>query len=61
MSLRSGCFIDEAFFPVKSKTSGLGTTLLKHQIIRVYELSNNGLKEFCCVTPLPSLHCAVIV
>jgi hypothetical protein len=34
-SLKSVCFNDKVFFsPDKSKTSGLGTTLLKCQIIR---------------------------
>jgi hypothetical protein len=38
VSLRSACFIDEAFSQVKSKTSSLGTTLLKCHIIRISEL-----------------------
>ena len=33
MSSRSACFIDEAFFLVKSKTSGLGANLLQCYII----------------------------
>jgi hypothetical protein len=32
---------------VESKTSGLGTTLLKCWIVRIFELSEVGLKEFC--------------
>jgi hypothetical protein len=36
-------------FSGKNKTSGLGTTLLKHQIIRISKLSDIGLKECCCM------------
>jgi hypothetical protein len=36
------------FFLVKRKTSDLGTTLLKYRIIRISELSDVRLKEFCC-------------
>ena len=39
MSLRSACFNDETFL-VRSKTSGLGTTLLKCLIIRITDLSD---------------------
>jgi hypothetical protein len=38
MSLRSACFVDEAFFQVKSKTSALETTLIKCQNIRFFGL-----------------------
>jgi hypothetical protein len=40
------------FFSGKSKASGLGTTLQKCRIIRISELSNIGLKEFCCICVL---------
>jgi hypothetical protein len=46
MSLKSAYFIDEVFFLVKSKTSSLGTTFLKCQIIRISELPDVRLKEF---------------
>jgi hypothetical protein len=36
-----------SFFLVKSKTSGLVTTLLKCQIISISELLDGGLREFC--------------
>ena len=48
MSLRPACFITEAFFLVQGETSGLGTSLLKCQIIRISEISDIGLKAFCC-------------
>jgi hypothetical protein len=38
------CFTDEAFFLIKSKTSGPGTILLKCQIIRFSGLSDDRLK-----------------
>jgi hypothetical protein len=31
------------------ETSGLGTTVLKCQIIRISGLSDDRLKEFCCM------------
>jgi hypothetical protein len=46
LSLRSACFIEEASFLVKSKTSCLGTTLAKCWIIRISELSDVRFKEF---------------
>jgi hypothetical protein len=33
------------------KTSGLDITLLKHQIIRIFALSDDRLKQFCCTCP----------
>jgi len=46
MSARSACLIDAAlFFLIKSKTSGLGTTV-KCKIIRISRLAYDGLKEF---------------
>jgi hypothetical protein len=44
MSLRSAGFIDEAFSLVKIKISS------KRQIIRISELPDSGLKEFCCLS-----------
>jgi hypothetical protein len=49
MFLRSTCFIYEAFFLVKSQTSGLGTTLFKCWIIMVSGLWDVGLKEVFCI------------
>jgi hypothetical protein len=49
MSQKFSYSIDGNFFLVKSKTSGLGTTFLKCQIIRISRLLNVGLKEFCSV------------
>jgi hypothetical protein len=49
MSLRSACSTDEAIFVVNSEVCVLGTTLLKYRIVRISELSDAGLKEFCCV------------
>lgn len=40
------------FFSGKSKATGLGTTLQKCRIIRISELSNIGLKVFCCICVL---------
>jgi len=34
-------------FLVKKKTSGLGTILLKCQVISISGLSDDGIKEFC--------------
>jgi len=48
MSVTSTCAIEEAFFLVKSKTPGLGIALHKCWIIRISELSDVGLKKFCC-------------
>jgi len=46
MSSRSACFNNEAFFLVKSKTSGLRANLLEcHVISRELDA---GLKEFFC-------------
>ena len=42
-------------FLTKNKTSGLGTTLLKWQIIRISELTDIRLKEFCCTSRSQSL------
>jgi hypothetical protein len=39
-----------SFFLVKIKTSGLRTTLSKCWIIRISELSDIGLKAFCCIS-----------
>jgi hypothetical protein len=49
MSLRSACFSNEAFSG-KNKPFGLGTTILRSQIIRISELLGIGLKEFCCIS-----------
>ena len=38
------------YFLVWCKTSGLGTTLHKCWIIRIYKWSDVRLKEFCCVS-----------
>jgi hypothetical protein len=35
MFLRSACLTDEAFFLVKSKTSSIGPSFLKCQVIRI--------------------------
>lgn len=35
-------------FLVKNQTSGLGTILLKCQVISISELSDDGVKEYCC-------------
>jgi hypothetical protein len=40
------------FFSGKSKASGVRTNLQKCRIIRIYQLSNIGLKEFCCICVL---------
>jgi hypothetical protein len=48
MSVTAACFIDEAFFLVKRKTSGFGTTVLKYWIIRISKLSDVRVKEFSC-------------
>jgi hypothetical protein len=53
MPLRSAHFTGEAFL-VKSKTSSLGTTLLKCEIFKISELLNLRLREFC-FTLLPTL------
>jgi hypothetical protein len=36
-------------FLVRSRTSGLGTSLLKCQLIRIFILSDDILKEFHCI------------
>lgn len=48
MPLTSACFITEALFLVKSRTSALATMLLKCRISRISELLDTRLKEFCC-------------
>jgi len=35
-------------FLVKNQTSGLGTILLKCQVIGISGLSDDGVNEFCC-------------
>ena len=47
--MMSASFINEAFFLVKSKTFDFGITLLNCQISKLSRLSDNRLKEFCCV------------
>jgi len=42
-------FPQRDFLLVKSKTSGLGTVLLKCWMIRISELLEVWLKEFCCI------------
>ena len=58
MSVRSACFIDEAFFGgvggIQSKTCYFGTTCML-RIIRISELWKVGLKEFCCIMELCSI------
>jgi len=46
--LETICFSDGSFFLIKSKTSGFQITLPKCWIIRISELPDIGLKEFCC-------------
>jgi hypothetical protein len=48
MSQTFACFTHEAFL-VRSRTSGLGTSLLKCQHIRISKLSDDILKEFHCI------------
>ena len=48
MCLRPIHFTDEHFSST-SKTSSLGTTLLKCRIYRIPKLLNIRLKEFCCI------------
>jgi hypothetical protein len=48
MPLRSACFIGEAPHQGGNKVLGLGTNV-ECQIIRICELSDTGLKEFCCI------------
>jgi hypothetical protein len=48
VSLRTTCFIYEAFFLVKSKTSRLGIVIPKCWIVRISKLLVLRLKEFCC-------------
>jgi hypothetical protein len=43
----------------KSKTSGVVTSLLKCQIIRISELSV-GLKEFCCIVIRTGVFCVFV-
>jgi len=45
-TLLEACFIDIDFL-VRSRTSGLGTALLKHWVIRISEILAVRLKEFC--------------
>jgi hypothetical protein len=47
-------FHGQSFFLIKSKTSGLGTTLLKCQIIRISGLPDDRLKEFYCTNQNPT-------
>lgn len=49
ISMKSVSFTDEPFFVVKIKSSSLGTTLLKCQVIRISESSDIGLKECFCI------------
>jgi hypothetical protein len=55
MSLISDNFTDEHFFQVKSETPIHGTSLLKCRIVRISELSDVGLKEFCCICNVENL------
>jgi len=49
MSPRSACFIDKAFFPGKKQTFQYWEySPFKCRIIRTSELSDFGLKAFCC-------------
>lgn len=49
LSQRSVSFIDEAFFLVGSKTSSLGTVLLKCQIVRISRLLDVWVKGLYCI------------
>jgi hypothetical protein len=51
MSLRLACSFDEGFFWVKAKLQNLGL-LSSSDIIKISELSDTKLKEFCCILKL---------
>ena len=48
--LRSACFNNEAFSGQKSKTFGIWIIIQKCWIIRISELQDVGLTEFCFTT-----------
>ena len=49
ISLKSACFIDEAYFLIKSKMSHLDITLLKCWIISSSQLLDIKLDKFLCI------------
>jgi hypothetical protein len=50
-----------SFYLVKSKTSSLGTTLLKCHIIRISKSSDIRAQEFCCISYLDIQYTCTII